>query len=382
MFFREVQLVLGVNLDYRDIFGNVFGWKKYFWNPSPGNQKSFLLISWKSFNVSVLEEVTQPIQCTAQNFSHEQLVQGSNIGVKGVWVYELDQRGQGNITLPGQLNHVTESNNLTVDDFRNYDHDEPFLLKFGPDANDRFLRQITYRCSHAETLSKTFMFGMYEVEEVHVCEDGLVSFKRVHTTAYWLWRGYYDEAVISPLIYDRYHSSANFFDYTCLLLDNTVYQEENYFNDACFQMATRNSYDPIEFDVTIDDEESKNIFGVNTTKYVNLAGNLFKREITSAQDLDIVNQLINTKLPSFHATSGYVVTWYKIGYSDGQDFNSFQSVIACGDNKNCVVINDYYEMQWGWGQPEIGAKPGFINFTHNSDIFVTQNTYHKFDQDG
>ena len=326
-------------------------------------------------------ELGQPIQCIAQNFSHEQLVQGSNIGVKGVWVYELDQSGRGNVTLPGQLDNVTESNSLTVNDFRNYDHDEPFLLNFGPGANDKFLPAKYYGCFHAETPSKTFMFGEHEVEEVYVCQDGIVSFKSRYVSTYRVLRGsiYYYEAVISPLIYDNYDSSVSFLDYTCLLFDNTVYQDENYFNDVCFRMATRNFYNQEEFDVTFDDEESKILFGVNTTKYVNLAGNMFKREITSSQDLDIVNQLINTKLPSFHAISGYVVTWYKIGYRSyyyyyDQDFNSFQSIIACGDNKDCVVINDYYEMQWGWGQPEIGANSGFIDFTHSSGIFTTHNT--------
>ena len=231
------------------------------------------------------------------------------------------------------------------------------------------------------------MFGEHEVEEVYVCQDGIVSFNDDYVSTYRVLRGsiYYDEAVISPLIFDRYYySRVNFFDYTCLLFDNTVYQDENYFNDVCFRMATRNFYNQEEFDITFDDEESKILFGVNTTKYVNLAGNMFKREITNAQDLEKINQLINTELPSFHATSGYVVTWYKVGYRsyyyyDDQEFNSFQSIIACGDNKDCVVINDYYEMQWGGGQPEIGANSGFTDFTHSS-----QNTQRilVFDQDG
>ena len=283
-----------------------------------------------------------------------------------MWVYELDQSGEGSFSSPNKV--TNDANALKVNDLNNYDQDEPFLLKFGPGSLDKF-QPKSPRCFSGEDLPKNFKFGKIHVYYALICWDGFISFND-YESADAISRSMYkynrDSQVIAPLLYGYRYQTNRFFDYSCLWFDNRVYQTNRYFRDFCFDLASRNLYEPTQkSNIREDDEDSKIRFGMDTTKYVNLAGNMFTREITSIQDLDVINQLISTKIPSFHATSGYVVTWYKIGRPDAQSsFNSFQSITACGDNKDCVVINDYYEMEWGSGSPEIGAESGSFEMTN------------------
>ena len=57
------------------------------------------------------------------------------------------------------------------------------------------------------------------------------------------------------------------------------------------------------------------LMGLATTKYVNLAGNVFRREITNSSDLDSVDDLINSRHSDFRSDFGYVATWYKVGHT-------------------------------------------------------------------
>ena len=78
-------------------------------------------------------------------------------------------------------------------------------------------------------------------------------------------------------------------------------------------------------------------------------GYVYKRETVDADDLFVIDNLINRKIPSFQATSAYVVTWYKIQSNEGDGlFNTFQAIIACDKtNNDCVIIFKYHELEWG-----------------------------------
>ena len=288
---------------------------------------------------------------------------GSNVGVKGVWVYELDQSGRGNITLPNQMQNISSENLLTVQNFNNYDDDEPFLLKFGREENDGISADWT--CFFAGTLKRPLTFGNVEVEYFHVC-SGIVSWKNSHENTYVISRGEHKEgtAVIAPLLYRRRYRQSLYLDYSCLQYDNRLFEYLKYFSeyDICFNFARHRYNEAIDFDVKSDDESSKALFGVNSTKYVNLAGNVFKREITRASDFETINQLISTHIPDFEATSGYVATWYKIGHRyKTSSFNSFQCIIACSSHNGCVIINDYSEIEWGEAIPDISQSSGYCS---------------------
>ena len=316
------------------------------------------------------DEVGQPIQCQFDSFSHEQLVQGSNIGVRGLWLYELDQSGQGNVTFLEDLNQLSAQPALTIHELNSFEDDEPFLLKFGSMVEDKFLpklkEQYPHYCSYAEFFQKQFKFGKFNAEVAFICTNGMISFTSSpdDNFFYSLQNDEHNEHItaIAPLIFSNVYNIDNFFfDYTCLLAEDSVYQTETFFYDMCFRIATRNFYiNSNDRGITFDDDKAKALFGSETTKYVNLAGNMFKREINESEDFDKINQLITSKIPSFQATVGYVVTWYKIGArgKPATSFNSFQSIMACADNKDCVVIHDYYEMEWGSAVPEIGADQG------------------------
>ena len=75
-----------------------------------------------------------------------------------------------------------------------------------------------------------------------------------------------------------------------------------------------------------DDDLTQNIMGEDT-KYLNLANNIFKREMSEA-DLLVVTGMVGTT-HEFEATWGFVATWYKVGtYPIRVDaFNSFQ--VSC-----------------------------------------------------
>ena len=221
------------------------------------------------------------------------------------------------------------------------------------------------------------------VHFVLICEEGYLSLTHRHENAYNLIEDSYssETQVIAPLLIHqaitRTHVATQFFDYSCLYSLELV-SAASFLDDLCSKIVNRgnptssypllNTYgiedektlaavsdwnekimkQPMEvLDITFDDEISKLLFGENSTKYVNLAGNVFKRETTKESDLDIISAFINRGIPSFRATFAYVVTWYKIGTTeDARLFNSFQCVITCGA-ASCFILYDIYEIQWG-----------------------------------
>ena len=248
------------------------------------------------------------------------------------------------------MQNISSENLLTVQNFNNYDDDEPFLLKFGREMNDEI--SVSWNCYFAGTLQRPLTFGSFHVDYFHVCPSGIISLKNPYESSYSISRGKHkeDTAVIAPLLFSLFYRQSQYLDYSCLQYDNRLFEYHIYFSkyDICFNFARHKYNEAIDFDVKSDDESSKALFGVNSTKYVNLAGNVFKREITRASDFETINQLISTHIPDFEATSGYVATWYKIGHRfKKSSFNSFQCIIACSSDNGCVIINDYSEIEWG-----------------------------------
>ena len=229
--------------------------------------------------------------------------------------------------------------------------------------NDEISSAGFWLCYFAGTLKRPFTFGSVAVENFLVCPTGMISLKNP-TDGYVIARGEHnkDTAVIAPLLYDTSYPQTIYFDYSCLPSDNPMFEYPKHCSayDVSFNFSEHMYNEATDFNVRSDDESSKALFGINSTKYVNLAGNVFKREITSPSDFETINQLISTHIPDFHATSGYVATWYKVGHRHNASlFNSFQCIIACSSDNGCVIINDYSEIEWGEAMPDISQSSGY-----------------------
>ena len=264
--------------------------------------------------------------------------------------------------------------------------DEPFYFKFGPQCtDDTFLSKDVDHCSE-ETLSRSFSFGNVERSTLFVCVNGIIAFDTPvanYSTNYFETSNH---AMIAPFFADVYLVD-NFIDYMCV--DRTNYevgtdsahwyefepicglfhsQEEKslYYGAIRFRGHTilnetlrflvafheDTIFQPNITNVHFDDYISRLVFGQRTTKYVNLANNVFKREMSDA-DLHNANALIANNLFGISFDWGYVVTWYKVlafpGNLDG--FNSFQAAIACGvvseiSQRRCFSIFDFFELKW------------------------------------
>ena len=229
--------------------------------------------------------------------------------------------------------------------------------------NDEMSGADRVHCYFAGTPKRPLKFGSIEVEKFYVCPSGMVNLKNPIDDFFGIARGKYNEdtAEIAPFLYSLKYPQSQYLDYSCLQSENQLYERPIYCSgyEISFNFSEHMYNEAIDFDVKSDDESSKALFGVNSTKYVNLAGNVFKREITRASDFETINQLISTHIPNFHATSWYVVTWYKVGHRfKKSSFNSFQCIIACSSHNGCVIINDYSEIEWGEAMPDISQSSG------------------------
>ena len=299
----------------------------------------------------------------------------SNIGVKGVWLYELDQNGPSAIKYTEDLS--ASSNNETlkrIHDFSTFDEDEPFLLHFGSKHGDNFAN-INQRFSMPDVLSEPLKVSNQQSTSIRVSREGFLSLSpQSSTSAYGISRQYGNGIYLAPLLFQPLYSLKEIFlDYTCLLDGNDFHIYFNYFK-SCFSMYSpshpESYFIPMTYaestnfleaaaqwnkmphneassfiNITDDDEKSLVVLGQDT-KYVNLAGNVLKRETTNPNDLDLITSFINRGVPDFEAVSAYVVTWYKIGTISRRDwFNSFQCIVACGVDK-CFIVFDYHEKDW------------------------------------
>ena len=128
-----------------------------------------------------------PSQC--KGFHRELLLTGSNIGVRGIWVYDLDQSGQGVIS-PDDMTLNSTDNTKTANDFNSNDHEEPFLLKFGLEAGDKMVEENSWRSSlQKDKLPRTIRLGSFETDALYITgEDGFVSLDGSFPT---FWHFYY-----------------------------------------------------------------------------------------------------------------------------------------------------------------------------------------------
>ena len=317
------------------------------------------------------------------NFEADLLMRKSNIGVKGVWINELNQNDSTSQILREDNNVISNVSDTTVHAFNEYEPDEPFLLRFGPQAGDKYISRGN-KCSQPQILERKITVLGKSVSFVLICEDGYLSFThREETSNNLLVTGTFssDTVVIAPLLIHRnyygYETTIEFLDYSCLY-SLEFYSAESYFNDGCSQILSRENptssfpllstygisddqklaavvewnekimKTPLHtLDITVDDEISRFLLGENSTKYVNLAGNVLKRETREESDLSVIDAFISQGDPSFRAQFAYVVTWYKIGTTDDASlFNTFQCIITCGAD-SCFIIHDFYQLQWG-----------------------------------
>ena len=286
------------------------------------------------------------------------------------------------------------------------DTDDPFLLPFGPKHRDAFASREG--CSLAMDLDQSFKIGNSTVEKAYVCLNGVIKFNLpgelfVQTPTYWEWNDFPDfQAIDYPIVapFLALHRLENrFLDYRCLysVEENSFYGNqfwcmeiyEEYFHPAgtLYQYFSRDfrpdnvmaadetmelfkelhERDLTKSDLATiihkDDEVALWFFGQNSTKYVNLADNIFSRQITSGEDLEILNKVITGTMENsenFVGQWSLVVTWYKIrvrhcdsstgvviGYYFYECSVSFQIIIVCSEEGDisgrCFVIFNYFE---------------------------------------
>ena len=278
---------------------------------------------------------------------------------------------------------------------------EPFLLPFGPkQTTDKIKTKAIDSCSEEVPLSRSVKYGGERYESLYVCEHGFLSFGKRYTDAQYPDLYDFDEvsnAVIAPYFSDI-GLFDNLLDYGCLFTnydlsaDNFYPQEASclaYHNDDIFKQKLNDDYivndftrqdvidhsntelNGVTLEITSDDELSLDLFGKFTTKYPNLANNVFFRESTASADLAIVEQLIQSKAENnrFHPNWLFVATWYKVGALNGRldAFNSFQAILACDENEpddeeddECFVLFDYYELQWSYSRTLASEAQAFF----------------------
>ena len=84
--------------------------------------------------------------------------------------------------------------------------------------------------------------------------------------------------------------------------------------------------------ITYDDDISRVVFGLSSTEDVNLANNVYMREMTEA-DKAVADSFFSTKSVNVSIDWGFIATWYKVTPFPGRldAYNSFQ---VCKHLKN------------------------------------------------
>ena len=310
----------------------------------------------------------------------------------------------------------------TDDDISFYDQkpfdksEEPFLLPFGPKHGDQFFRKTDYTaCFHDRFSESPLTVNSQLFNDFEFCVNGIVYLE--HNTCSW-WYGYSKFSFCEYPVFSIYNlqtinTEDNLIDYMCSenyrddveywrrrdinefcpLLDNrwenrhplrwdeyswyTEYQQNQLGitdeqREAIEEWNDFLSDNPENIDLTSDDELARAIFGSDTTKYVNLANNVFKRETMEESDLSILTSFMQPVYPGFAATWAFVATWYKIPpgtWPRRLNYNSYQTINTCDVKTNstseddvCFVVFDYFEIQWtgserSWNGPaQCGVK--------------------------
>ena len=258
---------------------------------------------------------------------------------------------------------------FTITESTNFNLEEPFLFPFGPDQGDSFNVKNDDWCSPEEKLDYFFQFGPKSYSSLSVCNRGTILFESQSTfrTVYSNIAPFFGDVDIRDMFFDKscdfyYYEPRNWvkllYETRCSASKNeelffSIYFDDDYiYNDVirnktlAWQQKTFITLAGIYY----DDYISRLVFGRNTTKYINLANNVFKREMSSYDKL-LAQQFIRELIPSFVDEWGYVVTWYKVGskWHNIESYNSYQAAIICGlvdTMKRCFVLFDYFQLQW------------------------------------
>ena len=274
----------------------------------------------------------------------------------------------------------------------NHDLEEPFLFPFGPAHNDTFNPKISDHCSSYQNLTYPLKFGnvTFSPGGLSVCMHGYVilasPIDTVFISPFYLGIDtndqFFDQMCnynYNDGFYNYYYENGNFennfAEKACVLwrANTTVNFTLNFNENYIYNETIRNkiieweekTFTASTFDLFYDDYISRLVFGKQTTKYVNLANNIFKRELGSSDKI-LARELIREKIDNFTTDWGFVATWYKVGRSNRVDaFNSFQATILCGfvdAVKRCFVMFDYFQLEWLlWDFRDIFADAGFQN---------------------
>ena len=205
--------------------------------------------------------------------------------------------------------------------------EDPFILPIGTEYGDTFSSR--QRCSLGVELQNTFRLEDQTIDKVYVCPDGVMMFS--DNTNYNIFDSWFptqefdnfDFPVVAPFLAAHGHEW-RFLDEMCnyTIEENSLYALSiywcrqafsehfyektiyNYFGDESFvemakTMSDRNLGEidvaALEELVRSDDETARAHFGLDTTKYPNLASHVMRREVTDAEDLEILNKLIRQK---------------------------------------------------------------------------------------
>ena len=291
------------------------------------------------------------------------------------------------------------------------DLEDPFLLPFGPKHGDQYATRDG--CSLAHNLDQNFKIGNTTVDRVYVCLDGFMKFSTPQELFNsWVFVEFdsTNSAVVAPFL-SRHEIDQRFLDKRCTYTveENSFYEPYRWWS-ACSVMYEESSWGPfwhytnpggypwlysnenqfsllkklhdrdltekrLQLLVREDDEDARQFFGSDSTKYVNMADRIMRRQVTEGEELQILTKLIQhtERIADFIPEWALVVTWYKIQFScdrndwetqDNRCFASFQLVVTCGADR-CFSIFNYFEIN---GRPYEWSERKFYcgMFTHGS----------------
>ena len=273
--------------------------------------------------------------------------------------------------------------------------EDPFLLPFGPKHGDEFATREG--CSLPLDLERTFNIGNTTVKSAYVCLDGVITFKlpdQLFDQSESFDFDAIDYPIVAPFLAPHRFETV-FLDYRCVYTqeENSFYGNQewcellngtpellvpNLDHENNKELAEQNMKIVkamhqkdlsqrernelfnkfVKSQMDTDDFEALTYFGAATTKYVNLANTITKRQIEKGhKDLEVLSKLIRVRErnANFTASWAFVTTWYKfLTECSGITYPlpvSFQIAIACGNDasseassRRCFVINTYFEL--------------------------------------
>ena len=218
--------------------------------------------------------------------------------------------------------------------------EDPFLLPFGPKHGDQYATRD--ECLLVNNLDQSLKIGNTTVDKVRVCLDGYMKFSTPQEQF---------DPVVAPFL-SGHRIETRFLDYRCTysVEENSFYSPfslswcSDVYDDSFGvlvwskssnrRLMLRGGYNEkqlsrikelhdrdlteqqLQLLVRDDDEDALQFFGRDSTKYVNLAGNIMRRQVTEGEDLQILTKLIQQREDSADVILEWalVVTWYKIKF--------------------------------------------------------------------